>query len=260
MTTIPPLAVAADARLQQLARRAGLQRRYFDLREYARARLERRDLSENARAGAIFVHVPKCAGTTITRQVPIAHWHRSAQYYRWRDPALFESAFTFGFVRNPFDRLVSAFHYLRSDGASARDAAWARRNLGEFADFPAFAAGLERRAVRDRVLGWLHFLPQSYFLCDHADRVLVDFVGRTERFSEGLDEINARTGLGLENQRHRAVARAPAARLYDAAATRLVADLYAADFGIFGYDRTPDASPDGADGGDDSPDNGGADD
>lgn len=236
MTTFSTGAALADARLQGMARGLGLQRAYFDLREYARARRETLDMSVNRETGALFVHVPKCAGTTIIRQLPIAHGHRSAEFFLWRDPALFERLFTFGFVRNPYDRLVSAFHYLRSDKTSARDGAFGRRAVGRYAGFRDFVADLRHGAARRRTLGWVHFLPQSFYLCDRRGRVLVDHVGRTETFAADLDAINAATGLGLANARERAVPRADWRSYYTPATARHVEAIYAADFEIFGYE------------------------
>lgn len=239
MSTIPFRLAFLDPRLQGLAQAVGLRRTYFDTRERLRAKIERIDLSAMRAQGAVFVHVPKCAGTTIITQAKLAAGHRSAVFMRWHAPDLWDSAFTFGFVRNPYERLVSAFHYLRSDKTSARDGAWGRANLGAFADFQAFAAALETRSVRMRTLGWLHFLPQTYFLCDRRNRVLVDFVGRTERFAEDLATVNARAGLALEARRERQVARPDGPPAYTAASARLVADIYAQDFETFGYPREP---------------------
>ncbi len=237
MTTYSVRAALLDGRLQGAARGLGLQRAYFDLREYGRARSERLDLSETRAAGALFVHVPKCAGTSIIRQRPLAHGHRSAQFFAWHDPDLFARVFTFGFVRNPYDRLVSAFHYLRSSKTSARDGEFGRRAVGHYADFQDFAADLARGGARRRALGWVHFLPQSYYLCDRRGRVLVDHVGRTETFAEDLAAINARAGLGLANERHRAVARESWQSFYTPRTARLAQEIYAEDFEIFGYDR-----------------------
>tara|TARA_Y100000815_G_scaffold156718_3_gene142419 strand:+ start:269 stop:994 length:726 start_codon:yes stop_codon:yes gene_type:complete len=240
VTTFSTKAALADARLQAGARWIGMQRRYFDTREYIRAKRETLDMSENRARGALFVHVPKCAGTTIARQVPITHGHRSAEFFKWRDPALFDSCFTFGITRNPYDRLVSAFHYLRSDQTSKRDGEWGRRNLSQFPDFYAFMAALSHRGERNRLLGWLHFLPQTYYLCDAGNRVLVDYVGKTETFSDDIEQINARTGLGIENQRQRAVSRSPYKEFYSNETARLVDQIYADDFRVFGYDTEHD--------------------
>jgi len=51
MTTFSTGAAMMDARLQGQARALGLQRAYFDLREYTRARRERLDLSVNRATG-----------------------------------------------------------------------------------------------------------------------------------------------------------------------------------------------------------------
>ena len=224
-----------DARLQDAARSFGMQRLYFDIREYARAKREAIDLSVNRETGVLFVHVPKCAGTTIIRQRPIAHGHRSAEFFAWRDPELFRRCFTFGFVRNPYDRLVSAFHYLRSDKTSVRDGEFERRAVGHYADFREFVADLAHAAARDKTLGWVHFLPQSYYLCDRHDKVLVKYVGRTETCADDLAVINSKTSLGLENIRARGVRRASWRELYTPATARLVEDIYAKDFEIVGY-------------------------
>ena len=237
MTTFSTGAALMDARLQGQARGLGLQRRYFDLREYARAKRETLDLSVNREAGVLFVHVPKCAGTTIILQRPLAHGHRSAEFFLWRDPELFRSVFTFGFVRNPYDRLVSAFHYLRSNKTSARDGEFGRRAVGHYKDFREFAADLKTGSARRRALGWVHFLPQTYYLCNAKGDLLVDFVGRTETFADDLDRLNEKTGLGLENNRDRYVPREDWRSFYTPETARYAQDIYAEDFETFGYDR-----------------------
>ena len=238
MTTFSIRAALWDARLQGGARAIGAQRMYFDAREYARAKREKLDLSGVAESGVLFVHVPKCAGTTIIRQRPeIAHGHRSASFFAWRDPALFARCFTFGSVRNPYDRLVSAFHYLRSDKTSVRDGAFGTQAVGHYKDFQEFVADLGRASARARCLGWVHFLPQTYYLCDRRGRVLVDYVARTETFADDLAHVNEVTGLGLDNIRERSVSRAKWPEFYDSRAARIAEDIYAEDFDTFGYDR-----------------------
>ena len=238
MTEFAKTLTTLDCRFQGVARRIGLQRTYFDVREFMRAKVvDRIDMSENRRLRAIFVHVPKCAGTAIKTQLPIAHGHRSAEFLRWKNRELFDDCFTFGFVRNPYDRFVSAYHYLRSDQTSRRDADWGRQFLGHYEGFHDFAEAMRRPSVRGPVLGWMHFLPQSYYLCDRKNRVLVDFVGRQERFADDIEEVNRRAGLGLVNKRARVVKRDGYRAYLTPQTARLVEEIYADDFELFGYPR-----------------------
>src|SRR5690606_38778886 len=103
-----------DAQFMGVLRGVGLRKPYFYARETLRARLKKIPMQGMREHNAIFVHVPKCAGSSIAQQRPIAAWHFSAAVLAKHDPAFWNRAFTFGFVRDPYDRLVSAFHYLRS--------------------------------------------------------------------------------------------------------------------------------------------------
>lgn len=241
MTTFSTPAALMDARLQGLCGRIGLQRRYFDAREYLRAKRETLDMSENRTRNVLFVHVPKCAGTSIFKQVPIAHGHRSAQFFKWHDPELFEKAFTFGFVRNPYDRLVSAFHYLRSEKTSVRDGEFGKRTVGHYADFPDFLEAIKSKSTRAQIAGWMHFIPQTYYLCDRHNNVLVDFVGRTEAFGEGITTVNEKTGLSLQNiNQGRKVKRAPYKDLYTPETAKIAEEMFAIDFEVFGFEKEHD--------------------
>jgi len=217
----PQIATAkADILLQRAARGLGLHRRYFDAREVARARIERLDFGRNRALGLLFVHVPKCGGSSVEAQLGIDHGHRSAVYFRAADPALFARAWKFSIVRNPYDRLVSAFHYLKNHTRSERDRAWAAE--------PGFS---------DRVLAWLHFQPQWYYLCDREGRLLVDEVARLEALDGFAARFNAAGhGVTLDaGVRARPSERAAWQAYYDAETAARVAAMYARDFAILGY-------------------------
>jgi chondroitin 4-sulfotransferase 11 len=62
----------------------------------------------------IFVHIPKTAGTSVTDALfgtPRPR-HRPLQWYEGMEPELYKEYFKFAFVRNPWDRLVSGYHYV----------------------------------------------------------------------------------------------------------------------------------------------------
>jgi hypothetical protein len=224
-----------DMALQEGADRLGLRKRYFDLREGARARLETIDLGPNRAANFIFVHIPKCGGTTIEKQTGIVASHRSAAYFRQADPAFFEKAFKFSITRNPYDRLVSGYHYLRNHTTSPLNQAWVDRNLARFRNFAEFAEELQNPRFARSLTSWKHFVPQWFYLCRPDGTFMVDFVGKLEAYPQAIAEIARRSPLRLENEIYRASRRQSWGEYYTPASRRAVAEIYGEDFRIFEY-------------------------
>jgi hypothetical protein len=196
-------------------------------------------LEHFVRHRCIFVHIPKCAGTSVSRTLsdrPALHWKLS--YYRLVfQPDAFRDYFKFAFVRNPWDRLVSAYQYLRepTDLVAESDVAWAKRHLARYADFADFALhGLPRWEVRR----WLTFVPQHEFVTLPWRRgPQVDFIGKVEDIGRDWPWVAQRLGLppglGTFNRSRRAAGY----RGYYTPQTRaMVARVYAEDIRMFGYE------------------------
>lgn len=66
-----------------------------------------------------FLHIPKTGGQTIRRLLRrnVDSWHDIFHIRLFKKP----EAYTFTTIRNPLDRLVSTFFYLRSGGICLRD-------------------------------------------------------------------------------------------------------------------------------------------
>ena len=78
-----------------------------------------------------FIHIPKNGGNSvfnalnevgdISRFFPIKdglekmRWHTSASWVRAQNPELWDSCYSFTFVRNPWDRLVSLWNHVMED-------------------------------------------------------------------------------------------------------------------------------------------------
>lgn len=153
----------------------------------------------------------------------IKHGHLSLQQVR---PFLGEEAFNdyfkFAFVRNPFDRFVSYCAFMtRTNDNFARDPKTVMRNI----------------LFKVRPLGHILFQPQHSLLVDGEGRLLTDGIGRVEEMQASYDAICARIGipsaaLGQVNSSRRGSYR----DYYDQTLIKGVAELYARDLALFGYE------------------------
>lgn len=141
----------------------------------------------------IFVHIPKTAGVSVSQSLfgNLAGGHDSIATYRLVFPYReFSAYFKFAFVRNPWDRLLSAYNFLRGGGMYEGDRAWAERYLSPYADFNDF---VERGLRSKEVINRAHFMPQYRFLCPPGSRrILVDFVGYFEDLEEDFAYVRSR--------------------------------------------------------------------
>ena len=182
---------------------------------------------------AIFIHVPKTAGTSVTRRLyagPSRHV-RCVEYLR-ANPAKFEHFFKFAFVRNPWDRLVSSYEFLCHGGMNIADAAFFAAYVARYSDFRAFVLeGLSLPEIR----AWIHFRPQVDFVCDDAGRNRMDVTGRFEHLAEDFALIASRLGRSGELPKTNMSARADYRSYYNDETRAVVAKLYRADIAAFGY-------------------------
>jgi len=150
----------------------------------------------------IFIHIPKTAGSSIaealfqapSRHVPYRDYQRAS-------PRKFRRYFKFAFVRNPWDRLVSTWFFLKTGGMNEPDLAWSKEHLSRFADFDSF---VREGLGRPETLSWVHFRPQADFVLSSDGTVMVDFVGRYERLVDDFAIVMRRLGVdAVEHHRIR---------------------------------------------------------
>ena len=204
----------------------------------------------------VFVHVQKTGGVTISkvledlvpdlRQVPERGIrHTTLAQGLQREPEL-AAYWTFGFVRNPWSRLVSwwamvqRFKALAEGGhapAQARfDSNAFLRTSREYADFDTFVERGSRELERLRT-------PQVTYLRASGPygQRSADFVGRTESFQDDLRDGARARGAALP-QRAATHQPQPARALHDVllrCAARPCRQLFAADIEAYGYEFGP---------------------
>lgn len=145
------------------------------------------------RHSCIFIHVPKCAGSSVKRALfpGRTHGHMPLWFYERNFPEFFNSAFKFCFVRNPLDRAYSAYRYLRSNKGIERDLP-AHQVVVRYDSFDSF---VQKWLCEENAERQIHFAPQWRFLCDSLGQVRMDFIGRQESMGEDFLHVCHRLGV-----------------------------------------------------------------
>ena len=132
----------------------------------------------------LFIHIPKTAGISVSNSIfgDVKWGHRTVNYYKsYYGDEVFNSLYKFCFVRNPYDRLFSAYTFLKNGGINDQDLAFSQKYLEEYLTFEDFVLrGLEKKEI----MQWVHFKPQYTFVCDEGDKIVMDFVGKMETINE----------------------------------------------------------------------------
>jgi hypothetical protein len=188
-------------------------------------------------ANAIFIHVPKAAGTSISSALYGKNLgHTRALDIKRYAPGAFNSLFKFAYVRNPWDRLHASYHFVRQGGTSAVSVRGPERYQAPvFASFESFVH--EWLSGQDLMQLDHVFMPQSAFVLDTAGTMLVDFLGRVENMDADANTISERIGykmvVPVMNQVKKDI---PYRDAYDSALKNAVGDIYRDDIALLGYD------------------------
>jgi glycosyltransferase involved in cell wall biosynthesis len=186
----------------------------------------------------IFVGIPKSAATSVARDLfglPIGNHTRMEQYQMVFSSKQFNSYFKFAFVRNPWDRLVSAFFYSKAGGMGMGDQEWEHRNPGVLDDFGRFVSEwLTPETAETKV----HFVPQYKFVCSERGTMLLDFVGHFENLAEDYAHVCRELNVDRPLRHHNKtdVRTRDYRDCYNDETRRIVADIYRRDIELFGYE------------------------
>ena len=205
----------------------------------------------------LFIHVPKTGGSSISRALaecvhrPEDHWvnrtlgrvgihvnlygPERVRRYRFHSTArvlrrhlseeTFESSFKFAFVRNPWDRMVSSYHFVAGCATHHR-----HRQVARGMNFKDY---LRYEVARGK-------MSQAAMLTDRSGRLLVDFVGRFERLAEDFHRVCQHLGLPCQLGHHNRSRHRDYREYYDRESIELVRRHFGDEIDLFGYDfQTP---------------------
>ena len=188
----------------------------------------------------VFLHIPRTGGTTVEKILGLyepwpavrVDWLRGPYDRNGESVQLqhlplaelskvagedFTDWYKFAFVRNPWDRLVSAFSFMK----------------GPKAGFPQFVERVQSVvATGDRIAGKnCHLRPQTDYALDE-----LDFLGRFETFERDLTRVLEEIGVPPGDIPHaHKTKREHYSQYYDETTRRRVADIYARDIEMLEY-------------------------
>ena len=128
-----------------------------------------------------FVHIPKCGGRSI-KKVFNFEGHDHFGVSELDHKSLESDIFKFAFVRNPWDRFVSAFEYIKRGGIPRFDRL---KTLTIKQEYPKFKDFVLAKHVWEQ---WFFFNSQINFITVDGS-IKTDFVGRFENFQNDFDFI-----------------------------------------------------------------------
>lgn len=149
----------------------------------------------------IFIHIPKTGGSSVAislfGKMKLGH-NTITKHLIVYSHTDFDRYFKFCFVRNPWDRLFSAYNYLKNGGEARNEndlKFWNKHKLEELKSFNNF---VRTWVNKDNIYAHVHFIPQYKFICHPTTQnILVDYIGRYETINENY--IHIRRKLGLQN-------------------------------------------------------------
>ncbi|MFG6139553.1 sulfotransferase family 2 domain-containing protein [Halomonas sp. B23F22_10] len=190
--------------------------------------------SASLKRKVIFIHIPKAAGTAV--RVALGEPETGRRHLPWwvyeqASPKKFQEFYKFAFVRNPLDRALSGYKYLKAGGNKAGDLEVARY-LEKYNGFNDF---VDRELVAGSMINHPIFRPQAWYLCDWKGDIQVDYVGRFETIDNDFKKIAKHLHLGCCGGLPLINKSTECSEIISETASSAIREVYRADYHFFGY-------------------------
>ena len=183
----------------------------------------------------IFIHIPKTAGISLVKSIfgdVTLEGHRSVSFYKQVFRSRYSDFFTFTIVRNPWDRLYSAYKFLEKGGMNIHDKNAFETHLSIYRDFEDFVLnGLNEKIIWEI----MHLIPQHEFVCDKNGKIIVDHIGRFENLNKSIEKINDILKSDFKLEHHNKTDKKDYKDIYTTKMIQKVHQIYQKDIDIFEY-------------------------
>jgi len=151
-------------------------------------------------------------------------------------PDIFRRYFKFAIVRNPYDWVVSAYHFFSQD--PREDLYELFRSFNDFEHFINHISEYDIYSGNRKTTGMPSYSPQRNFLYEDANVLLVDFVVRFENLQNDFDIVCDEIGIPSVKLGHHNRSNHDEFELYYSPSLRTrIYELFKTDFETFGYSK-----------------------
>lgn len=177
----------------------------------------------------VFIHINKTGGSSIEKALGVQFEHKTAWQKRAElGRAAWKRAFSFAFVRNPWDRTVSHYHHrLLTNQTGLRD------NTPGFNEWVKLAYGERAPVYYDKPK---MFMPQWHWLIDRKGKLLVDYIGRFENLQADFAHVCLRLNRHATLPHLKKSARGGYREYYNETSIAIVRQWFAIDIEMFKYE------------------------
>jgi chondroitin 4-sulfotransferase 11 len=179
-------------------------------------------------ADVSFVHINKTGGSSIEKALQLPFQHRTALELRALiGERRWSRRFSFAFVRNPWDKVASHYHYrvkTNQTGLKVRPV--------PFSEWVNLTYGLQALPYYDQPK---MFMPQVDWISDGSGRTIVDFVGRFENLANDFAVVCGKIGRSATLPHEKRSASGDYRRHYDDQTAETVGKWFEKDIAAFGY-------------------------
>jgi chondroitin 4-sulfotransferase 11 len=180
-------------------------------------------------APVFFVHINKTGGSSIETALKLPFQHLTAvELIELVGEKRWNSRFSFAFVRNPWDKVASHYHYR------------VKTNQTRLKERPIPFGEWVQLTYRDKALPYYDnpkmFMPQMDWIADANGRLLIDFVGRFETLAQDFQYVCGQIGQDAHLPHIKQSDRGDYRRYYDDTTRQVVADWFSRDIQAFGYE------------------------
>ena len=148
--------------------------------------------------GCIFIHIPKCAGNAVQKSLfgEVVFGHQTIRQYQVALPqSLYQNAWKFTITRDPFERIVSAWRFLKAGGLYLNDEKYFAETLSQYETFDHFVNDWLVYQDLDQC-GCAHFKTQLHYLRNLRGEVAMDSIIKLSDLSDEYPKLRNRFGGG----------------------------------------------------------------